>query len=209
MKFAEIAEMENVLEFPEEIAGNWKKDFFKNENPLVVELACGAGDYSYNMAKLFPEKNFIGVDIKGNRIWNGAKRGQQDGLTNLGFLRIYIENLQEYFSKGEINELWITFPDPQPRKSKAKKRLTSTRFLSIYKDLLADGAEINFKTDDLPLFDFSVESAKEFGCTIKQELRDIYGTGLVNNHPLLQIKTKYEKMHLEDGRLIYFLKLSF
>lgn len=206
-KFAEIAEMETVLEFPENIKGKWNTDFFKNDNPIVLELACGAAAYTIGLAQMYPEKNFLGVDIKGNRIWNGATEAIEKGLDNVGFLRIHIENLAEYFENGEIDEIWITFPDPQPRKSKAKKRLSSPRFLKIYKELLKPGGLINFKTDDLPLFDFSVESAHEEKLIIHEEIRDIYGKGVTDPHLLIQ--TKYEKMHIADGRLIYFLKTSF
>ena len=207
-KFAEIAEMDTVLEFPENIKGNWNKTFFKNDNPIVLELACGAAAYTIALAKMHPEKNFLGVDIKGNRIWNGAKEAIEQGLDNVGFLRIHIENLLEYFDTDEVDEIWITFPDPQPRKSKAKKRLSSPRFLKLYKELLKSNGYINFKTDDLPLFDFSVESAQEENLIIHQELRDIYATGVTDPY-LVDIQTKYEKMHIADGRKIYFLKTSF
>lgn len=207
-KFAEIAEMEHVLEFPEDIKGKWNKEFFENDNPIVLELACGAAAYTIALAERFPDKNFLGVDIKGSRIWNGAYEAREKGLKNAGFLRIHIENIEQYFEEHEVDEIWITFPDPQPRKSKAKKRLSSPRFLKIYHYLLRKGGFINFKTDDLPLFDFSVESAKEENLIIHEELRDIYGTG-VTDPLLVDIQTKYEKSHIADGRLIYFMKSSF
>ena len=187
---------------------NANKEFFENDNPIVLELACGAAAYTIALAERFPDKNFLGVDIKGSRIWNGAYEAREKGLKNAGFLRIHIENIEQYFEEHEVDEIWITFPDPQPRKSKAKKRLSSPRFLKIYHYLLKKGGFINFKTDDLPLFDFSVESAKEENLIIHEELRDIYGTG-VTDPLLVDIQTKYEKSHIADGRLIYFMKSSF
>lgn len=206
-RFEKIGEMEHVFQFPEDKKGNWNKDFFKNDNPIVLELACGGGEYTVALAERFPEKNFIGVDIKGNRIFKGAKKAEEKGLKNVAFLRIHIEHILEYFAEDEVSEIWITFPDPRPRPSKAKQRLSSVRYLKIYEVIMKEGGKINFKTDDPPLFQFSVNSAKEYNCKIEQEIWDVYAPEITD--PLLHIKTHYEEMHLRDNRKIHFLKFGF
>src|SRR5690606_18880459 len=129
-KFAEVATFKNVVQLDEgkPFKGKWAKEFFKNDKPIILELACGKGEYTVNLAKLFPDKNFIGVDYKGNRIWRGAKTALEEGIENVGFLRIQIETILEYFAENEIDEVWITFPDPQPQESREKKRLTNPKF---------------------------------------------------------------------------------
>ena len=140
-RFAEVQTFSNVLQLDagKPFKGQWSAGFFKNDNPLVLELACGKGEYSVNLARLFPDKNFIGIDYKGNRIWRGAKTALEDGVNNVGFLRIQIENIGDYFAPGEVDEIWITFPDPQPQVSREKKRLTSPRFLEKYRPILKQG----------------------------------------------------------------------
>ena len=137
-RFAEITEFDNVIELDDGkiLKGNWSGKQFKNNNPIILELGCGKGEYTVNLAKLFPGINFIGIDYKGNRIWRGAKTALEENINNVAFLRIQIENLLDYFSKNEISEIWITFPDPQPQVSREKKRLTSPRFLIMYKAIL-------------------------------------------------------------------------
>lgn len=206
-RFAQITDMNHVLEFPENIKGNWSKEFFKNDKPIVLELACGGGEYTVALGERFPEKNFIGVDIKGNRIFKGAKQALDKGLDNVGFLRIYIEHLMGYFAENEVDEIWITFPDPQPRPAKAKKRLSSPRFLEFYQYIMKEGGSVNFKTDNPPLFQFSVDSAKEFGCKLETEIWDVYAPEVTD--PLLHIQTHYEKMHLKNDLKIHFLKFRF
>ena len=143
-----------MLQYPESMAGKWNS-FFKNKNPIVVELACGKGEYAIGLGKIHPEKNFIGVDIKGNRIWVGAKKALQFNLQNVAFLRIQIDHINDYFAQDEVDEIWITFPDPQLRKSKAKKRLTHPRFLRIYQQFLLPGGLIHLKTDSPDLYTFT------------------------------------------------------
>src|SRR5690606_8800024 len=145
VRFAEIKTFPNVLQFPEKMKGNWSKHF-KNDNPVTLELACGKGEYAIGLATMFPQKNFIGIDIKGNRLWVGAKKALQFALNNVAFLRIQIDKISDYFDKNEVDEIWITFPDPQLRYSKMKKRLTHPQFLRSYQQILKPGGKINLKT---------------------------------------------------------------
>ncbi|HEV2830617.1 MAG TPA: tRNA (guanosine(46)-N7)-methyltransferase TrmB, partial [Hanamia sp.] len=144
-RFAEIKKFANVLEYPENMNGKWHA-FFKNNNPIILELACGKGEYATGLAQLYPGKNFIGVEIKGNRLWVGAKFSLDNRLNNVAFLRTQIEKINQYFDGSEIDEIWITFPDPQLRISKAKKRLTHPRFLRLYQKILREGGKIHLKT---------------------------------------------------------------
>lgn len=202
-KFKEIQELENVKEFPENIKGKWS-EHFQNNNDLVLELACGHGDYTLELAQRYPHKNIIGVDIKGNRIWTGAKRAQELGLSNVCFLRIGIEQISDYFDEQEVHDIWITFPDPFPRKSKIRRRLTHKKFLEQYKVIIKPGALLHFKTDDKPLFEYSIESLSMFGANIKELIEDVHGA--CHNNDLLDILTTYEKSHLADGRTIYYFQ---
>jgi len=138
IRFAELETFSNVLQFPKNIKGKWN-EFFKNENPITLELACGKGEYAVGLGRLYPQKNFVGIDIKGNRIWVGAKKALENNLENVAFLRTEIDKMNEYFAKNEVAEIWITFPDPQLRKSKAKKRLTHPKFLRLYHEFLNPG----------------------------------------------------------------------
>ena len=190
-----------------EYKGKWSKTFFGNSNPLVLELACGRGEYSVAMGKEYPEKNFIGVDIKGNRIWKGARMAMDEEMKNVGFIRTRIEQIDRLFDEDEVSEIWITFPDPFLRKSKARKRLTHSRYLKMYKSILASGGVVHLKTDSDPLYQFTKESIEEFGATKLKDIDDIYKKGF--DEPLLNIKTYYENMHLEDGRTIKYLKMGF
>jgi len=205
-RFAAIEDMDHVLQFPKTIKGKWNSEFFEKDQPITLELACGGGEYTVALAERFPERNFIGVDIKGNRLFKGAKIVEEKSIKNAGFLRIHIEHLLEYFEEDEVSEIWITFPDPRPRPAKAKQRLTSSRYLDIYKVVLKKDGLINFKTDDPPLFEFSVETAKEYeGCKILQEIYDVYAPEITDE--LLHIKTHYERMHLKNGLKSHFLQL--
>jgi tRNA (guanine-N7-)-methyltransferase len=202
-RFAEIETFPNVLIYPEGMPGQWQS-FYKNTNPLTLELACGKGDYTIGLARRFPDRNFLGVDLKGNRIWRGAKTAIDEKINNAAFLRTQIDKLNNYFAPGEISEIWITFPDPFLRQSKSKKRLTHPKFLQLYQPLLAPGGTINLKTDSPELYAFTQEVIEHSGCTLVEDIPDIYA--LTDVPALLQIKTFYEKMHLEDGRTIRYLK---
>ncbi len=205
VKFQAIDTYNNVLQYPENMKGNWK-DFFKNNNPITLELACGKGEYSVNLGREHRDRNFIGVDIKGNRIYTGAKTALKEGLTNVAFLRTHIGQITDYFAPGEVAEIWIVFSDPFLKKGKEKNRLTHARFLHAYQQMLKPGAIINLKTDSLVLYEFTLETIAEQGCIIHQNIADIYGKGLATGP--LAIQTFYEKMHLAEGRTIYYVSFS-
>jgi len=205
IRFQAIDTYPNVLQYPENIKGNWDT-FFKNENPITLELACGKGEYSVNLGRENQDRNFIGVDIKGNRIYTGAKTALAEGLSNVAFLRIHIGQITNYFLPSEVKEIWIIFPDPFLRKGKSKNRLTHPRFLHAYQQILTAGGRINLKTDSRELYDFTLETIREEQCTIHENIEDIYGKGLANGP--LAIQTFYEKMHLAEGRTIYFVSFS-
>ena len=208
-RFAEIETFANVyqLEQGKALKGNWASAHFKNANPIVLELACGKGEYSVNLARLFPEKNFIGVDYKGNRIWRGAKTAIEDGINNVAFLRIQIENLLEYFNGGEIDEIWITFPDPQPQDSREKKRLTFPAFLNRYKLVLKPGGNVNLKTDNDQLYAYTCEKVAELGLSVHKNTDHLYTSELVDE--VLSIKTYYEKKYLLHDKNINYIQFSF
>lgn len=204
-RFAAIRIFQNVFEFPENISSQWPAEF-KNEHPLVLELACGKGEYTVNMAKAFPEKNFIGVDIKGNRMFVGAQKALQEKIDNVRFLRIRIESILQYFAPGCISEIWITFPDPFLRESKAKNRLTHHKFLAIYQQLLKPGGIIHLKTDSTELYTFTLEMIAHHQCSIIDNQADIYSKGMPG-FPL-NIQTFYEGMHLADNRIIKYVSFQ-
>ncbi len=218
-KFAEILSFPNVYEnydpkapqivgkdgVPVEMKGKWCANHFKNDHPLVLELACGKGDYTLGLARRFPDKNFIGMDVKGNRIWKGASTALEEKLDNAAFFRTRIEQIALFFEKDEVDEIWITFPDPFLRKSKANRRLTSAFFINHYRKFLKADGIINLKTDSPSLYTFTLETiAEDANCELLYHDDDIYSKLLYC--PELEIKTFYEKMHLEDGRKIKYVK---
>ncbi len=205
IRFQAIDTYSNVLQYPEGMKGNWHT-FFKNDNPITLELACGKGEYSVNLGREHKDNNYIGVDIKGNRIYTGAKAALTEGLANVGFLRISIGQITQYFAANEVDNIWIIFPDPFLRKGKAKNRLTHERFLAQYQQILKPGARINLKTDSKELYDFTLETISEQKCTIHENIADIYAKGLATGP--LAIQTFYEKMHLLDNRTIYYVSFS-
>jgi len=208
-RFAEVATFSNVLELDAGKAqkGQWSREFFKNNNPVVLELACGKGEYSVNLARMFSQKNFIGVDYKGNRIWRGAKTALEESVGNVAFLRIQIENILDYFAPGEVDEIWITFPDPQPQLSREKKRLTSPRFLEKYKEILKPGGCINLKTDNDGLHAYTAEKLTELSLKLHVKTEDLYHSPYADE--VLSIKTYYEKKYLNDNKNINYLRFSF
>ena len=205
IKFQAIDTYKNVLQYPENMKGNWK-DFFKNDHPITLELACGKGEYSVNLGREHRDRNFIGVDIKGNRIYNGAKIALNEGLDNVAFLRTNIGQITEYFDTNEVEEIWIVFSDPFLKKGREKNRLTHERFLYAYQQILKPRGIINLKTDSKVLYDFTLEVIAEQKCIIHQNIADIYGQGKATGP--LAIQTFYEKMHLADGRTIYYISFS-
>jgi len=208
-RFAEIDTFSNVLQLDagKVLKGTWSKDQFKNNNPVVLELACGKGEYTVNLARLFPDKNFIGVDYKGNRIWRGAKTALEENVNNVAFLRIQIENLIDYFGPAEVDEIWITFPDPQPQLSREKKRLTSPRYLDMYKHILKDGGFVNLKTDNDGLHAYTAEKIGELELNLHIKTEDVYHSEYADE--VLSIKTYYEKKYLKVNKNINYLKFSF
>lgn len=204
-RFNQIKSFENVLEYPLNMRGNWNR-FFKNNNPIYLELACGRGEYTTGLAALHAHKNFIGIDIKGNRMYIGAKKAIDEKLTNAAFLRTQIEKLTDYFNEGEISGIWITFPDPQLRVSKAKKRLTHPRFLQLYKQILNDSGSIHLKTDSPQLFGFTKEITELYSLPVAHESDDIYAYETVP--PELNIKTHYEKLDIAKSNKIHYLEFK-
>lgn len=208
-RFAEVATFSNVLQLDEgkEFKGQWSSKHFNNSNPLVLELACGKGEYTVNMAKLFPGKNFIGIDYKGNRIWRGAKSALEENISNVAFLRIQIENILDYFAEEEVSEIWITFPDPQPQISREKKRLTFPGFLQKYKQILKPDGIIHLKTDNDGLHAYTLDKIYEADLKLLKRTEDLYHSDLIND--VLSIKTYYEKKYLADDKNINYLSFSF
>lgn len=209
-KFEEVAGFGNTLELTDfqdsrtfKPKGRWNKDIFGNDHPIVCELACGKGSYTVELARRKPHVNFVGIDIKGDRIWRGAKEALEENLDNVRFMRMYIDHLDEYFAPGEINEAWITFPDPYPRRPDRSNRLTSAKFLNIYQKVFVAGAQIHLKTDSESLFEFSKSSVANFGCEIQEIVEDIYSER--PDSEILTIKTDYEKRWLEEGKNIKYL----
>ncbi|MBC7912559.1 MAG: tRNA (guanosine(46)-N7)-methyltransferase TrmB [Pyrinomonadaceae bacterium] len=208
-RFAEIATFANVKQLDEGkvLKGTWKTSQFHNNNPIILELACGKGEYTVNLAKLFPSKNFIGIDYKGNRIWRGAKTAIEEGIQNVAFLRIQIENLLDYFAENEISEIWITFPDPQPQDSREKKRLTFPRFLEMYKTVLVNKGIVHLKTDNDQLHAYTLEKIKDQGLKLKIRTEDLYYSDFADE--VLSIKTYYEKKYLAKDKNINYVQFSF
>jgi tRNA (guanine-N7-)-methyltransferase len=204
-RFAELKTFSNVLEYPEEMKGKWN-EFFHNNHPITLELACGKGEYAVGLGQLYPEKNFIGIDEKGNRIWVGAKKAQQLNLANVAFLRIQIDRINEYFAPNEIDEIWITFPDPQLRTGKAKKRLTHPKFLRLYKQFLTANGSVHLKTDSPQLYRFTKLIIEKYNCNLFEDIDDLYRDQEVSDE--LKIKTHYESLDIAGSNRVHYLKFS-
>ncbi len=202
-RFAAIKTFKNVLEFPEEMPGKWA-DFFGNKNPLTLELACGKGEYTNGLAALYPHQNFLGIDIKGNRIWRGAKNALDNGLQNAAFLRTEIEKIDCYFAKEEVDGIWITFPDPQLQKF--KKRLTHPRYLRTYQKILKPEGTIHLKTDSPVLYTFTKDIINLFQLKLLCDLENAYTP--VPSIPELCIKTHYEGLNISGSNQIYYLSFT-
>jgi tRNA (guanine-N7-)-methyltransferase len=205
LRFEELNRFKNVLQFPKDIAGRWN-DFFKNDNPITLELACGKGEYTIGLAQLYPQRNFIGVDLKGNRIWVGAKKALQNSLNNVAFLRTQIDHVNEYFAINEVAGIWITFPDPQLRLSKAKKRLTHPKFLRLYQQFLFPGGLIHVKTDSPGLYQFTKHVIELYGCNLYKDWDDVYSQENITKE--LKIKTHYELLDIAKSNRIHYLCFS-
>lgn len=215
-KFAEMETFNNVFQYPYsvidnvpfEMKGKWREEFFKNDNPIVLELGCGKGEYAVGMARMFPNINFIGVDIKGARMWTGAKTAIEEGLPNVAFLRTNIEIIDRFFADGEVQEIWLTFSDPQMKNE--RKRLTSTYFMERYRRFLVDGGLIHLKTDSNFLFTYTKEMVKENKLEVEMCTDDLYhATDLdEGTKSILGIRTYYESMWLERGLNIKYIKFK-
>jgi len=186
--------------------GKWKKDFFKNENSLVLELGCGMGEYSVGLAQKFPEKNFIGIDIKGARMWQGATLALEKKMKNVAFLRIRIDWIEYCFAKNEVDELWITFPDPQIKRKRARKRLTHPKFLRMYDVILKSNSKIHLKTDSQFLHGFTLGVICAENHHLDDATSDLYNSLVKRKH--LNIKTFYESIFLKKGMPITYLRFS-
>jgi tRNA (guanine-N7-)-methyltransferase len=205
LRFAQIKDFENVLEYPTDIAGTWHQ-IFDNTHPIVLELACGRGEYAIGLATLFPNQNFIGVDVKGNRMYLGAKKALDFPTTNVKFLRTQIEMLPSYFNHEEIKEIWITFPDPQLRTSRAKKRLTHPRFLRLYQKVLVKNGFIHLKTDSPDLYQFTLKVIDLYGLILHDYCDDVYAQTNIDER--LKIKTHYESLDIAGSNKIFYLRFS-
>lgn len=209
-KFADMERFECVLQYPREelikngfpYRGEWNGALFKESRPIVLELGCGRGEYTVGLAESDHSRNFVGIDIKGARMWAGARQVEERGMDNARFLRCEIENIEHFFAPGELDELWITFPDPQMQK--VRKRLTSTRFLNLYRRLLKPGGLVNLKTDSPFLYEYTRRLVRLNGFEVLTDCDDIYGKGLAD--PERSIKTYYEQQWLGRGKQIKLLQ---
>lgn len=199
-------EFEQMFRTEHPLKGRWHADFFHNDNPIVLELGCGKGEYTVALAERNPDKNFIGVDIKGARMWRGAKTATENGMTNVGFLRARIEFITSLFAPGEVSEIWITFPDPQLKSRRAKKRLTSPIFLEYYAQLLSTDGWINLKTDSQHLYNYTQAVISQFDLRCEVANNDIYGSGYADE--VLSVKTAYETVYLQRGLPITYTRFS-
>lgn len=202
IRFEAIKQFPNVLEYPQGMQGKWA-GYFKNEALITLELACGKGEYAVGLGRLYRNRNFIGIDIKGNRIWRGAKTALDEGLGNVAFIRSHIDKITDYFSEGEVAEIWITFPDPQLRGSRAKKRLTHPRFLRHYQKILVKDGVVNLKTDSPDLYQFTLTVINLFSLELLESTDQVYAQPEVK--PELQIKTHYEGLDIAQSNRIHYL----
>lgn len=208
-KFADLATYEHVvqisfkalLEEEFRFKGKWSELFFGNHNPIILELGCGKGEYTVKLAKHFPEINFIGIDIKGSRMWKGATQAKNDGMKNVGFLRTNIENIRMFFAENEIAEIWLTFPDPQMKK--ARKRLTATNFIENYRKILVQNGIVHLKSDSNFMYQYTEAMVEKNQFEVIQKTEDLYHSEILND--LLSIQTFYEKQWLDRGLTIKYL----
>lgn len=209
-RMEDIRVLDNVFEWTDYNSANpfpkgkWNSDIFENENSIVLELACGKGEYSIGLGTQNPEKNYIGFDIKGNRMWVGANKAKEEGLQNIRFFRAFIDHLDQFFAKDEVDQIWIIFPDPQLKKD--RKKLTSPKFLALYKKFLKTGSTINLKTDSPELYEFTKEVIEDERLILHRDVSDVYKE--CPDDPELSIQTYYEGLHLKRNRTIRFLSFS-
>lgn len=202
-RFAELLNFPNVLQYPAGIKGHWK-EHFKTDYPITLELACGKGEYALGLARLYPSRNLIGVDLKGNRLWVGARTALREDLQNVAFLRTQIDKISDYFAADEVAEIWITFPDPQLRMSRAKKRLTHPKFLRLYQQILVPGGYIHLKTDSPALYEFTKLVIDLYGIELLEDRPDLYADKELPE--VLKIKTHYESLDIAGSSRVHYLK---
>lgn len=210
-RFRELESFDRVIQPPfEEVFGRdyslkglWRREVFGNDNPLILELGCGKGEYTVGLARNYPEKNFMGLDIKGARIWTGAKMAQDEGLGNVAFLRTRIDFVNSFFARDEVDEIWITFPDPQEKKKRKKKRLSGAHFLNSYRSFLKNRGRIHLKTDNLELFQDTLELLRYNKLEVEVHSTDIYNEGWTDER--ISIQTYYEKGFLDRGNKINYI----
>lgn len=217
-KFAEVAGFSNVFQthlFPEDgvvfpLKGKWKTDYFKNDNPITLELGCGRGEYTVELARRFPKRNFVGMDIKGARLWKGAKAALAENLQNVAFIRNRIDFIETYFAPDEVSEIWIPFPDPYP--GKEQKRLVAPPFIKRYRNIAPAGSIIHLKTDNVELYEYALEQVKEHKYLLLCNSADVYSDeknlGTERFSLLTEIQTYYEKMFLSAGSKIHYVEFS-
>ncbi len=211
-KFDDMSNYPHVFQYPfstlQEIGfglkGKWNAEFFKNDNPIVLELGCGKGEYTVGLGKLYPGKNFIGIDIKGARMWTGATQSLQEEMQNVAFLRTHIELINHFFAPGEVSEIWLTFPDPQMKK--VNKRMTSTRFMKLYREILKDTGLIHLKTDSNFMYTYTCEMVKANDFPVAETTDDLYHSSV--DDPILSIQTHYEQQWLERGLAIKYIRFN-
>ena len=205
LRFNQIKSFSNVFEYPQDKAGAWNL-FFNNNNSIILELACGRGEYAIGLGKIYPHQNFIGVDVKGNRMYMGAKKALDFPLPNIAFLRTQIEMLPSYFITDEVAEMWITFPDPQLRTSRAKKRLTHPRFLRLYQKVLAKNGVVHLKTDSPNLYNFTLRVIEMYDLLLLEKCDDVYAQSEIDEK--LKIKTHYESLDIANSNKIFYIRFS-
>lgn len=211
-KFADIAQRKNVIEpdkdIYEKVKGRWNELVFDNTQPITLELACGRGEYTVGLARKFSDRNFVGIDVKGDRIWKGSGIAEEEGLTNAAFLRTHLLELHNFFEKGETDEIWITFPDPRPRDRDEKRRVTHNRFLDIYKSIIADNGTVRLKTDNTGLFEYTLETLEG-----RDDIADLHHTFDLYHSEYIDechdIRTRYEQKFSAEGHDIKYLRFKF
>lgn len=201
-RFAEIASFPNVLQYPEGMQGKWH-EHFNNYNPITLELACGKGEYTIGLASVHQEWNFIGVDLKGNRMWVGAKKAIEEHIKNVAFLRTHIDKITQYFDKDEVSEIWITFPDPHLRNSRAKKRLTHPQYLRLYHQILKKDGLVHLKTDSPDLYEFTKTVIGLYSLHLVLDIADVHSGEVIA--PELKITTYYESLDIAKSKKVFYL----
>lgn len=214
-KFAELNTFPNVIQPVSPVQadhfilrGNWKESFFHNDAPLILEIGCGRGEYTVALGRKYPDQNFIGIDIKGDRMWTGARTALEEGLSNIAFLRIQAQHINTFFGPGEVQGIWLTFPDPHARESRKNKRLSSAEFLQRYRNILSPGSPIHLKTDNARLYQYTRQVISEGNHHLLHATDNLYGENPPEEDLIKDIQTRYEKMFLEKNMPIHYIKWS-